>query len=280
MTRVDDFLELVDNPARQALTPGHPADDALIALLVHTAFSDGDVDDEELDFLQKVLPGRDRADLANWARQVGAQPLKIDAIAAALPTADERWKGLRFAARMAWKDGEVHSQERELLANLARGLDLSVSAVEQVLSEMHGQAGGQVAHERLVEVLKSITWNSVQMLEDPVTGPLAEVSPPGARPARSIALDDVVVMALYADGVAAYFLEGTTFIGWSELITYTRVPTFGAAIQLHTEDGRTWTLVDARLRGLVVVLDRLFGAERKARGTKPVVEQLRGETDE
>ena len=280
MTRVDDFLELVDNPARQALTPGHPADDALIALLVHTAFSDGDVDDEELDFLQKVLPGRDRGQLATWARQVGSQPLQVAAVAAALPTVDERWKGLRFAARMAWKDGEVHSQERELLSNLARGLDLPASAVEQVLSEMHGQAGAEVPEQRLVETLSSVTWNSVQILEDPVTGPLAAVSPGGSRAVRSVALDDVVVLALYGGGLAAYFLEGTTFIGWSELVTYTRVPTFGAAIQLHTEDGRTWTLVDARLRGLVVVLDRLFGAERKPRGEKPVVKQLRGESDD
>lgn len=280
MTRVDDFLELVDNPARQALTPGHPADDALIALLVHTAFSDGDVDDEELDFLQKVLPGRDRDQLATWARQVGSQPLQVSAVAAALPTVDERWKGLRFAARMAWKDGEVHSEERELLTNLALGLGLPGSAVEQVLGEMHGQAGGEVPEQRLIETLESVTWNSVQILQDPVTGPLAAVSPQGSKAVRSVALDDVVVLALYADGIAAYFLEGTTFIGWGDLITYTRVPTFGAAIQLHTEDGRTWTLVDARLRGLVVVLDRLFGAERKPRGQKPVVEQLRGESDD
>ena len=84
MPRVDDYLNLVDDPKRHGFTPGHPADDALIALLAHMAFSDGEVHERELDFLQRVLPGRHGADLRMWAMAAGARPLDLDAVAAAV----------------------------------------------------------------------------------------------------------------------------------------------------------------------------------------------------
>lgn len=279
MPRVDDYLGLVENPSHGALTPGHPADDALLALLVHVAFSDGTVDEGEIAFLQRVLPGRGPEQLTAWVNQVGAIPLDVGAVAAALPSQEERWKGLRFAARMAWKDGAVQHEERDLLNTLAEGLGLGHRAVAQVLAEMQGKAGDEVPADTLQEAVTGVTWNAVQVLDEPVMGPIAQVAPPGGRPVRVIALDDVIVMAFYTNGLAAHFLEGTAFLAWSDLVTYTRVPTFGSAVQLHTEDGRNWTLVDARLRGLTLVLDRLFGAARPAAASKPSIVQVRGEED-
>lgn len=279
VTRVDDYLGLVDDPGRRALTPGHPADDALLALLVHVAFSDGDVDEREIAFLQRVLPGREHDAMVTWVKQVGAHPLDLAAVAAALPSAEERWKGLRFAARMAWKDGAIQEEERALLARLAQGLELGPRAVDRVLAEMQGRVGGKVPADKIAEAADKVTWNAVQVLDEPVVGPIAEVARQDERPVRVIALDDVVVMALYPEGLAAHFMEGTAFLAWQDLVTYTRVPTFGAAVQLHTEDGRIWTLVDARLRGLTLLLDRLFGAERREATRKPSVVQVRGEED-
>lgn len=266
MTRVDDFLELVDNEARQALTPGHPADDALLALLVHVAFSDHEVDEGELAFLQRVLPGRDPDELKAWVEQVGAHPLDIQAVARALPSTEERWKGLRFAARMAWKDGDLQEQEQELLRQLASGLGLGAAAVDRVLKELSGRGVDAIEAEVIQAALTEVHWNSVQVIDEPIAGSLADASPEGRRPVRAVAVDDVVVIAFYPSGLAAHFLEGTHFVRWSELVTYSRGATMAAAVQLHTEDGRTFSLVDARLRGLAPVLDRLFRAER---GTAP-----------
>lgn len=277
MTRVDEYLELVNNPGSQALTPGHPADDAMLALLVHVAFSDGNVSADELDFLDKVLPGREPDQLIAWIEQVCAHPLDIQAVASALPSPEERWKALRFAARMAWKDGAVEEGEQALLKRLAVGLALGVTAVDRVLGEMQGTAGGEVAAERLSEAVDGVAWASVQVLDEAVGGPLAAVAPADASPVRIVALDDVVVVALYTTGLSAHFLEGTTFIRWSDLVTYTRVPTFGAAVQLHTEEGGNWTLVDARLRGITLLLDRLFGGARPQPTPKPEIVQVRGE---
>ncbi len=279
MTRVDDFLDLVDNPSRRALTPGDPADDALLALMVHVAFSDGTVEEGELRFLQRVLPGRDPEQLLAWVRQVGSQPLDVAAVGAALPDADARWKAVRFAARMAWKDGEIQDEERALLQRLADGLALGEGAVEQVLSGILGRRGALPTAERLAEVLDGVTWNSVQVLDEPVSGPIARVAPQGGHPVRTVAVDDVVVAAFFTEGLAAHFLEGTAFLAWDDLVTYTRVATLGAAVQLHTEDGRTWSLVDARMRGLTLVLDRLFGGTGRSRAPAPEVVQVRGEED-
>lgn len=280
MSRVDDFLDLVDDPARQALTPGDPADDALLALMVHVAFSDGALDEAELDFLERVLPGRERDQLAAWVHQVGSQPLPMKAIARALPTDEQRWKGLRFAARMAWKDGEIQSEEYDLLVRLAHGLELGPDAVDQVLQGMLGQGGGDVDPTRLGEILDGVTWSAVQILDEPAGGPLARVAPSGAHPVRVVAVDEVAVAAFYPSGLAARFMEGVAFIAWSELVTYTRVATMGAAVQLHTEAGRTWTLVDARMRGLTLILDRLFGGASRQRAPGPQVVQVKGDGQE
>jgi len=74
------------------------------------------VDDRELEFMSKVLPGRDPEEMREWIRQQGSTDLDLELVAEALPTQEERWTGLRFAARMAFKDGVLADQERELLA--------------------------------------------------------------------------------------------------------------------------------------------------------------------
>ena len=261
---------------RRALTPGHPADDALLALLVHVAFSDRSIDEGELAFLQRVLPGREPDQLLQWVEAVGNMPLDLEAVASALPTTEERWKGLRFAARMAWKDGALQAEERTLLEQLGEALKLGPHAVDQVVMEMEGRGGETVTAARVAAAAEKVTWNAVQVLDEHVVGPIADVAPEGAQPVRVIAVDDVVVMGLFEGGLAAHFLEGTAYIAWQDLVTYTRVPTFGAAVQLHTESGGTWTLVDSRLRGITLVLDRLFGVGRKT-GQKPSIVQVRGE---
>ena len=276
MSRVDDFLDLVDNPSRHALTPGDPADDALLALLVHVAFSDGTVDKGELAFLQKVLPGRDAAALEAWLVSVAREPLDIEAVGHALPSVEERWKALRFAARMAWKDGAIQDEERSLLEALVLGLDLPLEAVDRVLHEMQGK-GAEVGETRIVDALKGIGWDAVQLASGPLETNLAGVVPVDSNPVVRVGIDSVEVIGIFREGLAAHFLEGPAWLGWDDIVTYTRVPTFGAAVQLHTEQGRTFTLVDSRLRGLGMLLDRIFAAERPDAGDGPVITQVRGD---
>lgn len=274
MALVDDFLDLVQNPKRAAVVPGEPSSDALLALLVHTAFSDGAVDEGEFAFLARVLPGREPDELMKWVSDIGRSPLDLTALAMALPTVEERWKGVRFAARMAWKDGSIQQEERDLLERLAVALDLPDGAVDRVIAEMRG-LGDSVSDTRITEVLMEIPWRAVQLASGPLESDLRSIVPADWVPAARVGLENVEVLGFFQQGLAGRFLEGLAFLQWNDIVTYTRVPTFGAAVQIHVEDGRTFTLVDARLRGLAAVLDRLYNTERPA-SEPPVVEVVRG----
>jgi uncharacterized tellurite resistance protein B-like protein len=280
MPRVDDYLNLVDDPKRHGFTPGHPADDALIALLAHMAFSDGEVHERELDFLQRVLPGRHGADLKMWAMAAGARPLDLDAVAAALPTHEEAWKGLRFAARMAWKDGMIADAEVELLSRLAAALELPEAAVQRVLDETEGHVVTEVTAAKVKETMLALNWDSVQLATGPLMSDLKEIVPDGYESVVRVGLEKVEVLGVFAEGVAGRFLEGTAFVHWRDIVTYSRVPVLGASMQIHTETGRTWTLVDTRMRGLGRLFDRLFAIERgEEPHTAPVVTPLRVHDD-
>jgi len=278
MGRVDDYLEWAEDPTAEGLVLGDPADEALIALLVQVAFSDGVVDDRELSFLNKVLPGRDPDQMREWIQMQGSTDLDLQLVAEALPTVEERWTGLRFAARMAFKDGVLAQQERDLLAHLATTLELPKNALQRVLDEMEGRVRVKVTTTRLEEALASNQWKAVQHGTGDMRSTLNALVPEGATVAGRIGLDNIEVLGLTDQGVVGRFREGEAFVPWDDIVTYSRVPTFGAAIRIHTESGRRWTLVDHRLNGLGAFFDKLFGTqEQRPRGPGPNVIQVRGE---
>jgi hypothetical protein len=277
MARVDEYLALLRGESN-SLETGHPADDAMLALLVHVAFSDGHVDDHELAFLQRVLPGRDEESLRTWVQAACADPIDLIAVAKALPTQDERWKGLRFASRMAWKDGYLAVEEQSLLERLADALALPDGAVERTLQETAPRSTPLEA-DKIIAALQSMKWSAVQLAGgDLASDDLKEVVPAGAKMVCRVGLENVEMLAVFDHGVVARFREGISFLPWDDIVTYTRGFGLGTSVQLHTEDGQRHTLVDSRLSGIAVLLDRLFGLERE-KGEPPVVELMRGDDD-
>jgi len=275
MLQVDDNLEL---RAGGALVPGRPADDALLLLLASMACSDGTVQEAELDFLMKVrrdLPSREA--VAQWALSV-ARPFNPDTVASVVVQPDDRWKTLRFAARMAWKDGELADAERRVLGSLAQALDLPPGAVDRVLREMAPDDGKRFASERILRTLMDIHWDAVQLASGGLCSEdLHAVVPADTEVVARVGLERVEVMALCTGGVVARFQEGSAYLSWGELVTYTRGQGLGASVKLHTEDGRTYTLVDRRLSGLTTLLDRLLDIDEPQRegGEAPVVSTVR-----
>ena len=278
MPQLDDSLEL-HAPSRSALTPGRAADDALMRLLAHMACSDGVVHDDELEFLARVRPGLNRNQLRDWALKHGGDELELAGVISALTTPDEQWKCLRYAARMAWKDAELADEERELLNRLADGMKLPSGAVERVLAEMSPDDGQRYTEERILKCLMEIHWDAVQLASgELVSADLLAVTPHSTRLVARIGLESVEIMAICTGGISARFLEGAAFLAWSDIVTYTRTFELGSSIRLHTETGASHTLVDGRLAGLAVFLDRLVGAdERRSSGEKPKVLHTRGE---
>ena len=74
MTRIEESLELTADE-RSTLQEGDAAHEALLALLAYMASSDGQVHPQELDFLERVLPGRTRDDLSSWAMGLVRRPV-------------------------------------------------------------------------------------------------------------------------------------------------------------------------------------------------------------
>lgn len=274
MARVED-LELSSGGA---IVPGRLADDALLSLLASMASTDGTIDARELDFLAKVRRDLDRDALEEWVH-TEAGPVDLAGLAQAITSPDDRWKTLRFAARMAWKDGKLADSERAFLSRLAGALSLGAGAVERALREMSPDDGERFTAERLLRVLMDVRWDAVQLASGALCSEdLLAVTPPGTEVVARVGLERVEVMGLCTGGLVARFQEGAAFLAWSELVTYTRERGLGSALKLHTEDGRSWALVDQRLSGVSTLLDRLLDLdEGKPRANRPKIDTLRGD---
>ena len=278
MPTIDASLEL--RPGAD-LVPGRPADDLLLSMLVSVASSDGALHDQELDLLVKLRPDLpDRAAVAAWAASA-SRPIDAAGLRGAIPSPDDRWKTLRFAARMAWKDGALTEVENRFLERLATALELPASAVGRVGREMMPDDGKRFTAERILRTLMDVHWDAVQLAAGAlVSEDLQAALPPAADIVARVGLEKVEVMAICTTGIIGRFQEGAAFLPWSELVTYTRVRGLGEALRLHTEEGRAYTLVDERMSGLAPVLDRLLdlhGGGSRSPGGGPRIDTLRGE---
>lgn len=278
MATVQDTLDLSGTAVvPSVLTPGEPAADAILHLLAHMANSDGVLHDGEMDFLAGILPGRSSDSLRTWVEQVGTEPPLLDEVADAISNDDMRWTCLRFTARMAWKDGELQKEEQVFLAKLAETLGLPSFAVERVLREMEPSAE-RFTTARIIEVMQAVKWSAVQIASGPIaSGDLGAVAPPGSQCVCRVGLDKVEVMGVYEGGLSARFLEGPCFLRWSEIVSYSRDFGLGSSVRLVTEGGVAYTLVDARLTGLCMVLDLLLGGDERPQGEAPKVRLVSGE---
>ncbi|MFT4623388.1 MAG: hypothetical protein ACI8PZ_002044 [Myxococcota bacterium] len=279
MSRIEETLELTADE-RSTLHDGDAAHEALLALLAYMASSDGAVHPQELDFLERILPGRSRAGLAAWAMDhASAGELDVGYVVGSITQPDEQWKCIRFAARMAWKDGDVADDERSLLARLADGFGLPAGTVDRVLRETAPRDAASVDGALLLAAVQAPRWEAVQLAGGTlVSEDLKAVLPADAEVVARVGVDRVEVMALATTGVVARFAEGPAFVPWDDLVSYSRSFALGSTLVLHTEDGRDYTVVDSRLGGLALVLDRLMGREnteeRPPAANPPVVELI------
>lgn len=279
MSRVRDYLNLIEDPSSARLEPGDPADGALLALLAYVAFSDGEVADQELEFLQKVLPHRDPEALRAWAAEAGQMELDLAIVADAMPTISERLTCLRFCARMAWKDGVIDEREHNLLVQLAEVFEFPAGTLQRILDEFRGRINGAPSLEDLKEAFDGTGWGAVQHGSGQMRSELNDLVPEGSTVVGRVGLDNVEVIGVLDTGVVGRFREGKAFLPWDEIVGFTRVPTLEAALVLRTEAGGRWTLVDHRLNGLAAVFTRLFEPPPERTGITPIILQSRGRED-
>jgi hypothetical protein len=259
-------------------SPARPADEALLSLLAYVAGSDGVVHDSEIALLARLFPHRPSAELrAEVERRRHASDFALLAIADQFHSDDQRWAGLRFAARMAWRDGHLDAAESKLLGDVAVAMGLPSQAVERVLREMRPDRKERLTPERMVRLVQELRWDAVQLASGALVSPdLAALVPAGSDVVIRVGIDRVEVLAFCTDGLIARFQDGAAFLAWADLVSYGREAALGTGVRLTTEDGREYILVDHRLTGLCRFLDRLFD-DRERKPGAPIVARLRGE---
>jgi hypothetical protein len=142
--------------------------------------------------------------------------------------------------------------------------------------------GNRFTTERIMRCLVEIHWDAVQLASgNLVSADLLLALPAGVETVARVGLDRVECVGIADSGLVARFQQGAAWLSWSDIVTYTRAFGLGAAVTLHTEDGRHYTLVDSRLSGLAVFLDRLLGSDERqaAKGSPVKIQQVRGRED-
>jgi len=257
MARVDQYLALIDDPGVPSLGRPHPDDDVLLALLVHLAFSDGVVQGDEFALLKRVRPDLDDGELMMWAMEEAGRPLDAEGLARVLASPQDRWSGLRFAARMVCLDGDVAEEELTELRRLAELLELPLARVQEAVDEI--VASGMTHPDALTDALRHMFWDTLVPDRDELESDLASVVPEGAGAVCRVLLhDDSEVAGIFTQGLAARFDHGPAFVRWDEIERYTRVPVPGAAFHLLTAKGNH-SMSDPRLRDVGALLDVIYG---------------------
>lgn len=266
MRRVDQVVSLLESQAGSAIRAGNPADDALLELLVHMASSDGVFDDAEIAMLERVLPSWNPTQIRAFIGKVEGSRLDLERLAAALSTEDHKWTALRFAARMAMKDEHLDPHEEAFLGSLSTQLDLPAGALERVLREVAGPPAERLGVEGLRTIINQYQWAAADFVDGPVQSrDLIPVVPQGSTPIVRIGVDQAEIMGLYAEGLVARFLEGAAFLRWRDIVGCTRGVGLESSVRLHTEDGRIWSLIDARMGGIQFLIDRLYRPDKPHR---------------
>lgn len=250
MSRLNDWIQLLDDPGH-VLEGSHPSDAPLTAMLVHLAFADGVVQDDELAFFERLMPGLSPSEVGRRVEALAVRPVDLAAIDGLVATPEDRHALLAAAARMVGLDGAVATEEVVHLHRIIDHLGLDRDTLRRALDEVVAP-GGPVSPAQVTDAVAHQPWDHLIVLpgaEGPQGGALIVL----ARPGRG---DPEV--AVYADALWAHFASGPGWVPWADIVSYTRLPVRGRAFHVRT-DAADHTLVDASFRDLGRLLDRVYG---------------------
>ncbi len=273
MSGIARAVSMLESVAGSSILPGRPADDALLELLVHMASQDRVFEESEIAMLQRVVPSWTDGRVRAYLGEVAGRPLDLERIAGALDAPDQAWTALRYAARMAARDDHMDPTERVFLDTLAEALALPRGAVDQVLHELTRREVRRMDPGALREAVGRYDWGAADFADGPVQSrDLVPYVPEGATGVMRVGVDQAEVLGLYDEGLVGRFLEGPSFLPWSEIVGCSRGSGLESSVRIHTEDGRVWSIVDTRLAGIQMLLDRLYRVEPTASsGNAPVI---------
>ena len=145
MSRVAAFIKAAEANSDTILEGSHPADGVFRSLLVHLAFSDGLVQEEEFSLLRRVFPGASDTQILNWVIDETDSPMDFSALGRACKNPEERMDCLRFATQMAAMDGVITLDEKIALMTVASNLDIGDEERDECIKMVARKFGLNVA---------------------------------------------------------------------------------------------------------------------------------------
>ena len=118
MTRTEQYLSILRNRASGALEGTDPADPCLREMLVHAAFADGVVNEDEFQLLERLLPDLSAGEVLVWVANTAQAPLDIAKVLEMFSSPGQRSQLLELAREMVAIDREVDPQEHRFLKQL------------------------------------------------------------------------------------------------------------------------------------------------------------------
>lgn len=141
MSRIAEFIDAARLDSDYVLTGSHRADGVFRSLLVHLAFSDGLVQEEEFALLRRVFPGASDSHILNWVIDETDSPMDFSSLGRACRAPEERLDCLRFATQIAAMDGVITLDEKIALMTVASNLDIDDDARDACISAVAKSLG-------------------------------------------------------------------------------------------------------------------------------------------
>lgn len=268
MSRVKQFISLIDRADAEPLQPGHFSDPTLGHLLVHLAFGDGVVQGDEFALLQRVRTDLGPAECMQWALERSQDPFDLGSLQGLLAAGESGLDILRLSARMVCLDGDIADEERAQLEGIAEATGLGSSEVDRVIGEIVAQGGG-VTRADVATALRNMLWRVLIPRRGEIEAPDLIEAAPDESPVCVLDADNQEVGALFPDGLLARFETGAAYVRYEDVATYTRVPVPGAGFHLRDVHGTHYAMGDPRMSDVGALLDCLYRGESERKSGGP-----------
>lgn len=125
MTRPADFLAVLENTDKPAVTIDDERGELLVKLLVHMFWADDELHDKEVELLARLIGGDSTDTLRSKIDGINSAPMDWDKLAATFPERQDRLDIIEIAEHGFWADNQMKFSEMDVLDQLADVFDIT-----------------------------------------------------------------------------------------------------------------------------------------------------------
>ncbi len=120
MSRVQEFIRVLDDPSHPTLEGTDPLDAALLSLVAHVFFADNDLAEAEVEKFSRLCPDDD--DVNARIHELRGVPIDVEALKSAFPTMAQRGELFDLCEKAVWGDDKVEHGEMDMVEKLMKQL--------------------------------------------------------------------------------------------------------------------------------------------------------------